>query len=209
MTTTDDLVHSLAAAAGTRPGTSLQEALAIAGAASLACAVLLMLSVFGVRQDFPTMAVHLPFAFKLVYSGALVIGALVVARNAAIPGASATALCALSPAAVVLAWGITCDPTGYPIAGRTDTAVVACVARILVLSIPAMILTFGFMRKGAPTQPVFAGAVIGLLSASIGALAYTVACRNDGTAFVAIWYAAACAIMATIGAVVGRRVLRW
>lgn len=209
MTSTDDLIHTLAMGAGTRPSASLQDSLAVAGAASLACAVLLVVSVFGIRQDFATMAVRLPFAFKVVYSGALVVGALVVARNAAIPGATATALYALLPAAVVLACGVTCDPTGYPIVGRTGTAVVACVARILVLSIPAMILTFGFMRKGAPTQPVFAGAVIGLLSASIGALAYTVACRNDGTAFVAIWYAAACAIMATIGAVVGRRVLRW
>jgi hypothetical protein len=40
-------------------------------------------------------------------------------------------------------------------------------------------------------------------------MAYTLACRNDGTAFVAIWYAAACAIMAGIGALVGQRVLRW
>ena len=48
-----------------------------------------------------------------------------------------------------------------------------------------------------------------MLSAAVGALAYTLACRNDGTAFVAIWYALACAIMAAIGAIVGRRVLRW
>jgi len=65
------------------------------------------------------------------------------------------------------------------------------------------------MRKGAPTQPLFAGAVIGLLSASVGAMAYTIACKNDGTAFVAIWYTVACVIMAAIGAVVGYRVLRW
>jgi len=40
---------------------------------------------------------------------------------------------------------------------------------------------------------------MGMLSASVGALTYTVACRNDGTAFVAIWYAVACIIMATAG----------
>jgi hypothetical protein len=54
-----------------------------------------------------------------------------------------------------------------------------------------------------------AGAAIGVLSASVGAVAYTLACRNDGTAFVAIWYGAACAIMAGIGGVAGHRVLRW
>jgi hypothetical protein len=105
--------------------------------------------------------------------------------------------------------GVIFDPTGFPIMGRTNTAVTICVGRILFLSLPAMILTFVFMRKSAPTRPLFAGAVVGMLSASVGALAYTLACRTDGTAFVAIWYAAACAIMATIGAIVGHRVLRW
>jgi hypothetical protein len=210
MTSTDDLIHSLASTAGTRQrGASLQAALAITGAASLACALLLVFSVIGIRQDFADMAVRIPFAFKVVYAGALVVGASIVALYAATPGASANALYALSPAVILLACGVIFDPTGSPIMGRTSTAFAICMGHILFLSLPAMILTFVFMRKAAPTQPLFAGAVIGMLSASVGALAYTLACKNDGTAFVAIWYAVACAIMAAIGAIVGRRVLRW
>jgi hypothetical protein len=210
MTSTDDLIHSLASTAGTRQmGASLQTALAVTGAASLACALLLLFSVIGIRQDFVDMAVRMPFAFKIVYAGALVVGASVVALYAATPGASATTLYALSPAVILLACGVMFDPTGFPIMGMTGTAAAICVGRILFLSLPAMILTFVFMRKAAPTQPLFAGAVIGVLSASVGALAYTLACRNDGTAFVAIWYAAACAIMAAVGAIAGHRVLRW
>ena len=151
----------------------------------------------------------MPFGFKLAYTGSLVIGTSVVALYVATPGASATALCALSPAVIFLALGIMFDPTAFPIMGRTNTAAAYCVSSILFLSLPAMILTFVVMRKGAPTQPLFAGAVIGVLSASVGAMAYTLACKNDGTAFVAIWYTAACAIMAFIGAVLGHRVLRW
>jgi hypothetical protein len=152
----------------------------------------------------------MPFGFKLAYTGALVFGASIVALYAATPGASATAVYALSPAVIFLALGVIFDPTGFPIMGRTNTAVIFCVGSILFLSLPAMILTFVVvMRKGAPTQPRFAGAVIGVLAASVGVLAYTLACKNDGTAFVAIWYAVACAIMAAIGAVVGHRVLRW
>lgn len=210
MTSTDDLIHSLASMAGKRQGgASLQAALVITGAASLACALLLVFSVFGIRQDFADMAVRMPFAFKIAYSGALAAGASVVALYAATPGASATALCAMLPAVIVLACGVMFDPTGFPIMGMTGTAVAICVGRILFLSLPAMILTFVFMRKAAPTQPLFAGAVIGMLSGSVGALAYTLACRNDGTAFVAIWYAVACAIMAAVGALIGHRVLRW
>jgi len=210
MTSTDDLIHSLASTAGTRQrGASLQAVIAVSGAASLACALLVVFSVFGIRQDFADMAVRMPFAFKVAYSGALVAGASVVALYAATPGASATALYALSPAVLLLACGVIFDPTGFPIMGRTDAAVAICVGRILFLSLPAMMLTFVFMRKSAPTQPLFAGAVVGMLSGSVGALAYALACRNDGTAFVAIWYAAACAIMAAVGAIVGHRVLRW
>ena len=210
MTSTDDLIHSLASTAGTRQrGASLQAAIAVTGAASLACALLLVFSVFGIRQDFADMAVRMPFAFKVVYTGALVLGASVVALYAATPGASATALYALSPAVLLLACGVIFDPTGFPIMGRTDTAVAICVGRILFLSLPAMMLTFVFMRRSAPTQPLFAGAVVGMLSGSVGALAYALACRNDGTAFVAIWYPAACAIMAAVGAMMGHRALRW
>ncbi|HZC98050.1 MAG TPA: DUF1109 domain-containing protein [Bradyrhizobium sp.] len=210
MTSTDDLIRSLASAAGTRRSASLQTAFAVTGAASLACVLLLVFSVIGIRQDFADMAVRMPFAFKVAYTGALVVGTSVVALYAATPGASATALYALSPAVILVVLGVIFDPTGFPILGRTNTAVVFCVGSLLFLSLPAMILTFVVvMRKGAPTQPRFAGAVIGVLAASVGALAYTLACKNDGTAFVAIWYAVACAIMAAIGAVVGHRVLRW
>ena len=209
MTSTDNLIRSLASAAGTRRSASFQTAFAVSGAASLACVLLLVFSVIGIRQDFADMAVRMPFAFKVAYTGALVVGTSVVALYAATPGASATALYALSPAGILLALGVIFDPTGSPILGRTNTAVVFCVGSILFLSLPAMILTFVAMRKGAPTQLRFAGAVIGVLAASVGALAYTLACKNDGTAFVAIWYAVACAIMAAIGAIVGHRVLRW
>jgi hypothetical protein len=209
MTSTDDLIRSLASAAGARRSASLQTAFAVTGAASLACALLLVFLVIGIRPDFADMAVRMPFGFKLAYTGSLVVGTSVVALYAATPGASATALYALLPAVIFLALGVLFDPTGFPIMGRTNTAVVFCVSSILFLSLPAMILMLVVMRKGAPTQPLFAGAVVGMLSASVGAMAYTLACKNDGTAFVATWYTAACAIMAFIGAVVGHRVLRW
>jgi hypothetical protein len=209
MTSTDDLIRSLASEAGAQRSASLQTAFAIAGAVSLACALLLVFSAIGIRPDFAEMAVRLPFAFKLAYTGSLVVGTFVIALYAARPGASASALYALSPAVILLALGVILDPTAFPIIGRTNTAVVHCVSSILFVSLPALILTFAAMRKSAPTQPLLAGAVVGMLSTSVGAIAYTLACTNDGTAFVATWYTAACAIMALIGAVVGHRVLRW
>jgi hypothetical protein len=208
MTGTDDLIRSLASTAGTRRRIPLQVAFVLTDVASLACALILVFSVIGIRQDFADMAVRMPFMFKLAYTGALVVGSSVVALCAATPAAPATGLYALLPAVILLALGVLFGPTA-PILGRTNIAVVLCVGYILFLSLPAMILNFVVMQKGAPTRPLFAGTVIGMLSASLGAMAYTLACKNDGTAFVAIWYAVACAIMAAIGGIVGHRVLRW
>ena len=209
MTRTDDLVRSLASEVGTRRSVSIQAALAITGAVSLACALILVFLVIGSRPDLADMAVSIPFWFKLGYTGSVVVGTSVVALYAATPGASAAALYALAPAVIFLACGVIFDPTAFPIMGRSDTAFPFCMGGVLFLSLPGMILTFVAMRKGAPTQPLFAGAVIGALSASVGAMAFTLACKNDSTAFFATWYTAACAIMAFIGAVVGHRVLRW
>jgi hypothetical protein len=204
MTSTDDLVRSLASAAGTRRSVSLQAALAITSAVSL----ILVFSVIGSRPDLAIVGISIPLWFKLAYTGSVVVGTSVVAVYAATPGASATALYALAPAVIFLACGVMFDPIARPITG-SNTAVAFFMGDILFLSLPAMILTFVVMRKGAPTQPLFAGAVIGVHSASVGAMAFTVACKNDSTAFFATWDTAACAIMAFIGSVAGHRVLRW
>ena len=85
MTSTDDLIRSLASAAGAGRSASLRFAFAVTGAASLACALLLVFSVIGIRHDFADMPVRMPFAFKLAYTGSLVVGTSVVALYAATP----------------------------------------------------------------------------------------------------------------------------
>src|SRR5262245_20949042 len=92
MTSTEDLIRSLASKAGARRTASLQAPFAVTGAASLACALLLLFSFIGIRHDFADMAVRMPFVFKLAYTGSLVVGTSIVALYAAAPGASATAL---------------------------------------------------------------------------------------------------------------------
>src|ERR1700722_2480948 len=112
MTSTDDLIRSLASTAGARRSASLQAAFAVAGAASLACALFLVFSVIGIRHDFAEMAVRMPFGFKLAYAGLLGAGMFGVALYVAPPAASATALCALLPTIILLALGVLFDPTG-------------------------------------------------------------------------------------------------
>jgi hypothetical protein len=65
------------------------------------------------------------------------------------------------------------------------------------------------LRRATPTRLSYAGGVAGLLAGSIGALAYTLACINDGTVFVSIWYSLAILLTSVIGALLGRRALAW
>ena len=65
------------------------------------------------------------------------------------------------------------------------------------------------MRQGAPEKPGFAGAMAGIAASGIGATFYAANCTDDSPLFVALWYPMAIAIVAAIGYVAGRRLLRW
>jgi hypothetical protein len=47
------------------------------------------------------------------------------------------------------------------------------------------------------------------MSAGVGALLYATHCTDDSPLFVALWYGGATAIVVAIGALAGRRLLRW
>jgi hypothetical protein len=49
----------------------------------------------------------------------------------------------------------------------------------------------------------------GLLAGGMGAALYAMHCPDDSPLFVATWYGLAIAVVATLGAVLGSRVLRW
>jgi len=105
--------------------------------------------------------------------------------------------------------GAVFDRSGFPLLGAHTLSVPTCVGAIILASLPALAVMLAAMRLGIPTRPGWAGGMAGILAGSLGALAYTLACINDGAAFVALWYSLAIAIMAAIGATAGRRVLAW
>jgi hypothetical protein len=53
------------------------------------------------------------------------------------------------------------------------------------------------------------GAVAGLFAGALGAVLYATHCPDDSPLFVAVWYGLAIAAVALIGALAGRRLLRW
>ena len=54
-----------------------------------------------------------------------------------------------------------------------------------------------------------AGAVAGLLAGALAATLYATHCVDDSPLFVALWYTPAIVLIVVLGAIIGRRLLRW
>ncbi len=84
-----------------------------------------------------------------------------------------------------------------------------CVPRIMIFSAPTFVASFWMVRGMAPTRPSLAGAAAGFFAGAVGAATYGLWCQESAAAFVVAWYALGIAVCATIGAVIGRWLLRW
>ncbi|MFC0387543.1 NrsF family protein [Muricoccus vinaceus] len=207
---TDGLIDRLAAQAGrSRLGGPLtfKVALVAAALASLGLSVALVLAWIGARPDLAMRGV--PFAYKIASMLALGLAGLALACRAALPGRGKLTATPFLPAVLILAFRAATDRSGLSALGSSDISAGGCVLTILGASLPPLIILFGVMRMGAVTRPVAAGAIVGALSGSLGAIAYALACKNDAGLFVAIWYPLAVMLTAAVGAITGKRALTW
>ena len=77
------------------------------------------------------------------------------------------------------------------------------------MALPLLAAALLGLRHGAPTRPAAAGAIAGLLSAGLAATLYASHCTDDSPLFVVTWYTIAAALVASVGALAGARVLRF
>jgi hypothetical protein len=208
---TDQVIRTLAKQAGARRSTPSYDAALILGAAlSLVSAVALVLVFFGVRQaDLQATLTNTSFHYKVVSMLTLACGGIVLARFAGRPGSNVLAFASLLPGAAILLFGVATDASGLPMLGTSNISVPSCVTAIILLSLPALAIILAAIRIGVPTRPTFGGAIAGILAGAIGGAAYAIVCKNDGALFVAVWYVVAVAIVAGLGALIGRKVLAW
>jgi hypothetical protein len=210
---TDQLIRTLAAdnAHHARPvGFALMLALLAAAPVSL----LMFFAALGVRPDVMT-AMHNPFFdLKFAVTLALAISAIAVSLHLSRPEASLRGFgwWLLVPAGILIA-GISGEmmmpqraPMMTRLVGNNSTA---CMSAIPVMSLPLLAGALYGLRQGAPARPAVAGAVAGMLSAGLAATLYASHCTDDSPLFVATWYTIATAAVAAIGALAGRRVLRY
>jgi hypothetical protein len=88
-------------------------------------------------------------------------------------------------------------------------SIVGCLTVIPLLALLPLVVSLHALRSGATTSPTFAGGLAGLASAGVAIIAYGVFCTEDSLVFVATWYSLAAIMVAGLGAVLGRTLLRW
>jgi hypothetical protein len=210
---TDDLIAAMAADAKSTEmpiGRTLSLALAAGGVV----AALGFLLAVGPRPDLAGAFSEPRFVFKIALTVMLLVSALGLvwhlARPSAIPIGWVVALAAV-PA--VLGIGVVTEMISIPPTSWESQIFSmnwrVCMWLIPLLSAAPLVAVIVALRHGAPTHPVLAGAAAGLLSAGIGASLYATHCQSDSPLFIAVWYVIATAIVTTVGALMGFRLLRW
>lgn len=210
---TDRLIAALAADASAAPR-RIGPVLALALLAALPVSVALFMSILGMRPDVRT-AMHNPFFdLKFVVTLTLAFVAIVVSLHLARPEASFDKWGWLLMLPVgVIALGIAAEmamPHERPwLARLVGNNARYCVSAIPLFALPFLAAALLALRRGAPSRPALAGAVAGLVAAGLGATLYASHCTDDSPLFVVVWYSLATAFVAAVGAVAGRRVLRY
>lgn len=211
---TDDLINALAAdAKSVEP--PIARTLAAAVAAGAAVSLAFFLFTFGLRPDFSEAAsTSIRFMFKFVLTLSVAVPAFLLVRGLSRPDFDAQRqLWWLALAPVLLLAGIVFELMMLP-AGEWQARMMGhnsfyCVEVIPLLSLAPFAAVLYALKSGAPSNPVVAGAVGGLLSAGIAATLYASHCTDDSPLFVALWYTIGFILMGLLGAVAGARLLRW
>lgn len=211
MSGTDDLIGQLSAQAGADPRRSaaafrrafLQNCLL-----SLLIAVALSVTELGsLRGTLAHLFEFGPFQFKMAGAVLLAGGTFFLARRAAIPGSGKASWLLILPGIAPFLLAALIDPWGPGTSDGDDS--VNCALAIALAALPALWLILRVLKNAAPTRPGWTGALAGLLAGAMGTAGHSLACYNDGGVPTAIWYGAALIFMTGLGALIGRKTLRW
>ncbi|HEY0852074.1 MAG TPA: DUF1109 domain-containing protein [Bradyrhizobium sp.] len=210
---TEQLIRTLAADNSQR-ARPVRYVLMLALLAAAPVSLLIFFAELGVRPDIMTAMRNPFFDLKFAVTLALAIAATAVALHLSRPEASLRGFgwYLLIPAGLLVAGlsGEMMMPQRAPMMTRIiGNNSKYCTVAITAMSLPLLIAALIGLRHGAPARPAISGAVAGLLSAGLAAALYASHCTDDSPLFVAVWYTLAAALVATLGALLGSRVLRY
>jgi hypothetical protein len=208
--TTDELIAALAADSHSPVPLNRAVLFGFFGG-TIVSAILLQLSI-GVRPDivaaFGTWRFLLKMALLVTTIGLVSRSCMSAGRPIRVEVWPLVAgLAALLAAAVVTELSV--SPREEWGARWLGTNAMLCLISIPILSAVPLALLLTLMRSAAPSSPTQAGAIIGGLAAAIGSSIYATHCFDDSPLFIATWYLCGALPVVVLGAVLGRRLLRW
>lgn len=209
---TDDLIGLLAADA--QPSPPLRPAriggVAVAG---ILAAVALFLTLAGMRDGLSTVMQRPEVLAKTLLPLILFVMALPWALRQMRPDAGAPRWGYVAlPVAVAVGlwvWAFAVLPPPLRFAEQMGSAIAECLGFILLLSLLPLGGLLWMMRQGASDNPVRAGALAGLAIGCGVTVGYSLFCTKDNPIFYVTWYGVAVLLVTGIGALAGRRLLRW
>jgi len=210
---TDDLVHALSADNHAARST-IERRFTLAAAIGFVISAGLFWMTMGPRADIASAVLTVRFDLKIVEALLLSATAIALILRLARPGASTNLqIIVLAAAPVLLAAGVITELAVVP-AGLWQTKLVGsnsliCMTAIPLLSLPLLGALLLALRDGAPTSRGTAGAAAGLVAGGLAAALYATQCIDDSPLFVATWYPIAIGAVTILGALLGRRLLRW
>lgn len=84
-----------------------------------------------------------------------------------------------------------------------------CLTAIPVIAAMPLVVLIAALRGGASTKPMLSGALAGLASGAGAAAIYAMHCVEDSPLFFLSWYTLGILAVTAVGALAGRRWLRW
>lgn len=211
---TDDLIARLATDLRPVPRHAMRRLVLAAWLPALVVSALLMWFWLGPRADLATAPGTMMFWTKFSYTLALAafggVATLALARpDGRIRWPWIAALALLGALVIGAFWQLARAEPGGMMPLITGSSNLVCPWYIVALSLPILAATLWALRRLAPTRPTLAGFATGLFSGGTGAWVYAFHCGENGMMFLALWYTLGILIVAALGAVLGRLLLRW
>jgi len=210
---TDDLIIMLATGIAPVSTQTAQRYFAAAMSVGVLFAMLLMLTTLGMNPNLTTSPSMLwvKLAFTIAIAAASLIGSFRLARPGVRLGMAVPVTIAIP---VILMWALAAvELIRTPAAERLSLLLghtwFLCPFLVTALSIPIFIAVFWAVKGLAPTRPTLTGAMSGLLAGSASAAVYSLHCHEMAAPFLALWYPLGMLIPTAIGALIGKRLLRW
>lgn len=211
---TDDLISRLSQNVPPVPrravGWRLGIGIALGGLVSAALVAL----VLGIRPDLGLAMRGTAFWVKWGYTFSLAIAAVVMVVQLARPDSARLRwtwllVVPVSLLAILGVAELARTPPGEWLAMWLGHSWMICPWLVLALAMPIFIGLLWSFRRLAPTRLRAAGAAAGLAAGAFAATVYCMHCPEVSAIFVLTWYSLGILLAASLGALLGPRLLRW